>query len=194
MRGMWTPTMNIDPIQNRDFHTSLWYSGVRTYAMCARKSEKGGQKTMESWETSKHTRSISLSLSLSPPVYTFYIIYIHIYDIYVYDTWYIYMYTIYIYVYDLAIWCIYIYTMFYSWYIIIYTCVCDIISVPLGQSWLNGFYFMHMKLLKHPYFRTRRHTPPDGRASRRCVLANDGGQHPDPRMILVDGGWCRFPH
>ena len=39
---------------------------------------------------------------------------------------------------------------------------------------------MHMKLLKHPYVRTRRHTPPDGRASRRCVLANDG------RIILVD--------
>ena len=143
------------------------------------------------WNPEKHRNIHVPSLSLSPPVYTFYIIYIHIYDIYVYDTWYIYIYVYYIYI---CIWFgymvyVYIYTMFYSWYIIIYTCVCDIISVPLGQSWLNGFYFMHMKLLKHPYFRTRRHTPPDGRASRRCVLANDGGSTRIPGwfwLMVVD--------
>ena len=85
--------------------------------------KRAAKKTMESWETSKHTRSISLSLF--PPVYTFYIIYIHIYDIYVYDTWYIYiyMYTIYICIWFGYMVYIYIHDVLFMIYNYIYMCV-----------------------------------------------------------------------
>ena len=77
------------------------------------------------WNPEKHRNIHVPSLSLSPPVYTFYIIYIHIYDIYVYDTWYIYIYVYYIYMYMIWLYgvCVYIYDVLFMIYNYIYMCV-----------------------------------------------------------------------
>ena len=90
----------------------------------------------------------------------------------------------YIYVCVWFVYMVYIYTMFYSWYISIYTCVCgDIISVPLGRSWLNFFFLWNIQ--NFPDEATHPSRWP-------CKQTMRFGQWwgallpPDPRMILVD--------